>query len=76
MYTRIKEKLPELRTKLSSLVSQTQQELNQYGDPAFTTGAVHRVNIIEVINVVYTVLLISNDGMLGLVDPEVVDQIR
>ncbi|KAI7886945.1 hypothetical protein K492DRAFT_139913 [Lichtheimia hyalospora FSU 10163] len=46
LYTRIKEKLPELRTKLSSLVSQTQQELNQYGDPAFTTGAVHRGSLI------------------------------
>ncbi|KAI8146532.1 Dynamin central region-domain-containing protein [Fennellomyces sp. T-0311] len=46
LFTRIKEKLPELRSKLSSLVSQTQQELNQYGDPAFTSGAVHRGSLI------------------------------
>ncbi|KAI9489633.1 dynamin-A [Zychaea mexicana] len=46
LYTRIKEKLPELRSKLSSLVSQTQQELNQYGDPAFSSGDVHRGSLI------------------------------
>ncbi|KAI9245681.1 dynamin-A [Phascolomyces articulosus] len=46
LYTRIKEKLPELRSKLSSLVSQTQQELNQYGDPAFTSGDLHRGSLI------------------------------
>ncbi|KAI8975167.1 Dynamin central region-domain-containing protein [Mycotypha africana] len=33
LHQHIKEKLPELRTKLSTLISQTQQELNQYGDP-------------------------------------------
>ncbi|KAI9319035.1 Dynamin central region-domain-containing protein [Dichotomocladium elegans] len=46
LYTRIKEKLPELRTKLSSLVSQTQQELHQYGDPTFSNGVVHRGSLI------------------------------
>ncbi|KAI7854349.1 Dynamin central region-domain-containing protein [Circinella umbellata] len=46
LYTRIKEKLPELRSKLSSLVSQTQQELNQYGDPAFSSGDLHRGSLI------------------------------
>ncbi|KAL0145921.1 Dynamin central region-domain-containing protein [Mucor lusitanicus] len=38
----IKEKLPELRTKLSSLISQTQQELNQYGEPSRSTESIHR----------------------------------
>ncbi|KAI8393761.1 Dynamin central region-domain-containing protein [Radiomyces spectabilis] len=42
----IKEKLPELRTKLSGLISQTQKELAQYGDPTFTTGAVHRGSLV------------------------------
>ncbi|KAL1927844.1 hypothetical protein VTP01DRAFT_3249 [Rhizomucor pusillus] len=46
LYNRIKEKLPELRTKLSALVSQTQQELSQYGDPTFSTGAAHRGSLI------------------------------
>ncbi|CAO3625316.1 unnamed protein product [Mucor hiemalis] len=38
----IKEKLPELRTKLSSLISQTQQELIQYGEPTRSTEPLHR----------------------------------
>ncbi|CAO3633272.1 unnamed protein product [Mucor fragilis] len=38
----IKEKLPELRTKLSTLISQTQQELNQYGEPSRSTEPIHR----------------------------------
>ncbi|KAI9477996.1 MAG: Dynamin central region-domain-containing protein [Benjaminiella poitrasii] len=42
----IKEKLPELRTKLSTLISQTQQELNQYGEPTRTTEPVHRGSLI------------------------------
>ncbi|CAO3644330.1 unnamed protein product [Mucor fragilis] len=39
----IREKLPDLRSKTSSLIGQTQHELSQYGDPAFT-GSVHRVS--------------------------------
>lgn len=43
LFNHIKDKLPELRTKLSSLISQTQHELAQYGDPVLTTGTMHRV---------------------------------
>jgi dynamin 1-like protein len=43
LFSHIKDKLPELRTKLSSLISQTQHELAQYGDPVLTTGTMHRV---------------------------------
>jgi dynamin 1-like protein len=43
LFNHIKDKLPELRTKLSSLISQTQHDLAQYGDPALTTGTMHRV---------------------------------
>lgn len=42
MLAHIKEKLPELRTKLSTLISQTQQELNQYGEPSRSTEPIHR----------------------------------
>jgi dynamin 1-like protein len=38
----IREKLPELRTKLSTLIGQTQHELSQYGDAALS-GPVHQV---------------------------------
>ncbi|GAA5808089.1 hypothetical protein MFLAVUS_001471 [Mucor flavus] len=38
----IKEKLPELRTKLSTLISQTQQELSTYGEPTRSTEPLHR----------------------------------
>ncbi|KAI7868478.1 Dynamin central region-domain-containing protein [Spinellus fusiger] len=37
----IKEKLPELRSRLSSLMSQTQQDLAQLGEPSLTTESEH-----------------------------------
>ncbi|ORZ18173.1 Dynamin central region-domain-containing protein [Absidia repens] len=46
LFNHIKDKLPELRTKLSSLISQTQHELAQYGDPVLTTGTMHRGSLI------------------------------
>ncbi|CAO3633085.1 unnamed protein product [Cunninghamella blakesleeana] len=46
LFNHIKDKLPELRTKLSSLISQTQNELAQYGDPVLTTGTMHRGSLI------------------------------
>ncbi|KAI7905988.1 Dynamin central region-domain-containing protein [Cokeromyces recurvatus] len=41
----IKEKLPDLRSKLSTLIGQTQHELTQYGDPAFV-GIMHQGSLI------------------------------
>ncbi|KAI8343291.1 Dynamin central region-domain-containing protein [Chlamydoabsidia padenii] len=41
----IREKLPDLRSKLSTLIGQTQHELAQYGDPAFN-GKVHSGSLI------------------------------
>ncbi|CAO3598805.1 unnamed protein product [Absidia cylindrospora] len=46
LFNHIKDTLPELRTKLSSLISQTQHELAQYGDPVLTTGTMHRGSLI------------------------------
>ncbi|KAI8075292.1 DNM1 protein [Gongronella butleri] len=46
LFHHIKDKLPELRTKLSTLISQTQHELNQYGDPVLTSGTMHRGSLI------------------------------
>ncbi|ORX42786.1 dynamin-2 [Hesseltinella vesiculosa] len=46
LFHHIKDKLPELRSKLNALISQTQQELNQYGDPVLTTGTMHRGSLI------------------------------
>jgi dynamin 1-like protein len=40
----IRERLPDLRSKLSSLIGQTQHELAQYGDPAFA-GSIHKVSL-------------------------------
>ncbi|KAI8354023.1 Dynamin central region-domain-containing protein [Blakeslea trispora] len=42
LHAHIKEKLPELKTKLGQLISQKQQELNQYGEPTVTTDPLHR----------------------------------
>ncbi|KAG1150093.1 hypothetical protein G6F37_000373 [Rhizopus arrhizus] len=41
----IREKLPELRTKLSTLIGQTQHELSQYGDAALS-GPVHQSSLV------------------------------
>ena len=38
----IREKLPDMRSKLSAMIGQTQHELAQYGDPAFI-GSAHKV---------------------------------
>ncbi|KAF7728776.1 Dynamin- GTPase protein [Apophysomyces ossiformis] len=38
----IRERLPDLRSKLSSIIGQTQHELAQYGDPTFV-GTVHQL---------------------------------
>ncbi|KAF9425215.1 Dynamin- GTPase protein [Podila epigama] len=41
----IREKLPDIKAKLNSLIGQTQQELVSYGDPTFT-GKAHRGSMI------------------------------
>ncbi|KAI8366934.1 Dynamin central region-domain-containing protein [Choanephora cucurbitarum] len=42
LHAHIKEKLPELKTKLGQLISQKQQELSQYGEPTVSTDPLHR----------------------------------
>ncbi|KAG0246905.1 DNM1 protein [Mortierella sp. GBAus27b] len=41
----IREKLPDIKAKLNSLIGQTRQELSSYGDPTFT-GKAHRGTLI------------------------------
>ncbi|ORZ21799.1 Dynamin central region-domain-containing protein [Lobosporangium transversale] len=41
----IRDKLPDIKAKLNSLIGQTQQELTSYGDPTFT-GKAHRGTLI------------------------------
>ncbi|KAF9213706.1 Dynamin- GTPase protein [Podila verticillata] len=41
----IRDKLPDIKAKLNSLIGQTQQELSSYGDPTFT-GKAHRGSMI------------------------------
>ncbi|KAF9192852.1 Dynamin- GTPase protein [Haplosporangium sp. Z 767] len=41
----IRDKLPDIKAKLNSLIGQTQQELQSYGDPTFT-GKAHRGSLI------------------------------
>ncbi|KAG0044773.1 Dynamin- GTPase protein [Gryganskiella cystojenkinii] len=41
----IRDKLPDIKAKLNSLIGQTQQELSSYGDPSFT-GKAHRGSLI------------------------------
>lgn len=44
LVSHIRQKLPDLRSKLSTLIGQTEYELAQYGDPAFI-GTAHKVCI-------------------------------
>lgn len=37
--------MPELKSKLGSLISQKQQELGQYGEPSQSTAPIHRVSL-------------------------------
>lgn len=58
----IRDKLPDLRSKTSSLIGQTQHELSQYGDPAFT-GSVHRGSLILKLLTMYSSEFVSSiDG--------------
>ncbi|KAI9264513.1 Dynamin central region-domain-containing protein [Helicostylum pulchrum] len=58
----IREKLPDLRSKLSSLIGQTQHELSQYGDPAFA-GSIHRGSLIlKLLTMFSTEFISSIDG--------------
>ncbi|KAF9584632.1 Dynamin- GTPase protein [Lunasporangiospora selenospora] len=41
----IRDRLPDIKAKLNSLIGQTQQELSSYGDPTFT-GKAHRGSMI------------------------------
>ncbi|ORX43477.1 hypothetical protein DM01DRAFT_1340751 [Hesseltinella vesiculosa] len=58
----IREKLPELRSRLSTLIGQAQQELSQYGDPTFS-GKVHRGSLIlKLLTMFATEFVASIDG--------------
>ncbi|KAI7873712.1 Dynamin central region-domain-containing protein [Mucor mucedo] len=58
----IREKLPDLRSKLSTLIGQTQHELSQYGDPAFA-GSIHRGSLIlKLLTMFSTEFVSSIDG--------------
>lgn len=39
----IREKLPDMKARLNTLMGQTQQELNSFGDAAFLQGDQHQV---------------------------------
>lgn len=41
----IREKLPDMKARLNTLMGQTQQELNAFGDSAFLQGEQHKVFI-------------------------------
>ncbi|KAI9020062.1 Dynamin central region-domain-containing protein [Phycomyces nitens] len=58
----IREKLPDLRSKLSSMIGQTQHELAQYGDSAFV-GKVHSGSLIlKLLTMFSTEFVASIDG--------------
>ncbi|CAO3614785.1 unnamed protein product [Mucor hiemalis] len=66
LISHIREKLPDLRSKLSSLIGQTQHELSQYGDPAFT-GTIHRGSLIlKLLTMFATEFVSSIDGTSSL----------
>ncbi|KAI8144758.1 Dynamin central region-domain-containing protein [Fennellomyces sp. T-0311] len=58
----IREKLPDMRSKLSAMIGQTQHELAQYGDPAFI-GSAHKGSLVlKMLTMFATQFTASIDG--------------
>ncbi|CAO3646819.1 unnamed protein product [Cunninghamella echinulata] len=58
----IRERLPDLRSRLSTLIGQTQHELAQYGDSAFA-GKIHRGSLVlKLLTMFATEFVASIDG--------------
>ncbi|KAI7849538.1 dynamin-A [Circinella umbellata] len=58
----IREKLPDMRSKLSAMIGQTQHELAQYGDPAFI-GSAHKGSLVlKMLTMFSTQFTASIDG--------------
>lgn len=53
----IREKLPDMKARLNTLMGQTQQELNAFGDATFL-GEQHRVRLCSVLFLVCRVDLV------------------
>ncbi|RCH96243.1 Dynamin- GTPase protein, partial [Rhizopus azygosporus] len=58
----IREKLPELRTKLSSLIGQTQHELSQYGESALSGSIQQSSLVLKLLTLFSTEFVSSIDG--------------
>ncbi|KAI9277830.1 Dynamin central region-domain-containing protein [Sporodiniella umbellata] len=58
----IREKLPELRTKLSSLIGQTQHELSHYGEPAISKSSDNSAMILKLLTLFSNEFVSSIDG--------------
>ncbi|KAI9316177.1 Dynamin central region-domain-containing protein [Dichotomocladium elegans] len=58
----IRERLPDLKSRLSSLIGQTQHELSQYGDPAFIGNAHKGSMVLKMITTYATQYMASIDG--------------
>ncbi|KAI9484415.1 putative dynamin-like GTPase Dnm1 [Zychaea mexicana] len=58
----IRDKLPDMRSKLSAMIGQTQHELAQYGDPAFI-GSAHKGSLVlKMLTMFATQFTASIDG--------------
>ncbi|KAI9267439.1 Dynamin central region-domain-containing protein [Sporodiniella umbellata] len=58
----IREKLPELRTKLGTLIGQTQHELSQYGEPVYSGSESQSTLILKLLTLFSTEFVSSIDG--------------
>ncbi|CAO3702475.1 unnamed protein product [Rhizopus stolonifer] len=58
----IREKLPELRTKLSSLIGQTQHELSHYGEPTLPGSVDNSTMILKLLTLFSNEFVSSIDG--------------
>ncbi|CAG58573.1 uncharacterized protein GVI51_D05797 [Nakaseomyces glabratus] len=62
LISHIKEKLPDIKTRLNTLISQTEQELSQYGDTGDITKENRAGLVLQLMNKFATAFISSIDG--------------
>lgn len=69
----IRDKLPDMKARLNTLMGQTQQELNSYGDAAFLQGDQHKASRHRT---THRKILLTCNCFAGLAHPQIDDTIR
>jgi hypothetical protein len=63
----IREKLPDMKARLNTLMGQTQQELNSFGDLTFL-GEQHRVSLYSFLPLLFCELMPTETRLLFFLD--------